>query len=233
MTANMGDFTEGAPADHSADGGLEAVAGQTAQRPDAWTIDRFENEIFKPHWSLAYGICLRILRNEGQAEAAAQETFLKVFKDPRQDVTNWAAWISRIAARTSLSELRAQGRRPRTTEITPEMRERIPDKRSSAEPSFERIDDAILLSELIRQLYIVTPVSQLPLLAAFLSDPDFDRSAVAASLEVTPRTITEWIRRLREHAVSIFGTLEPNHPRLKALIDKPRQRAKRGPEANT
>lgn len=68
-------------------------------------------ELVRRHQGTVYRICLRILRDEGEAADAAQEAFLKAFRnlasyDPSRA---FAPWLYRIARNHSLDVARHKG----------------------------------------------------------------------------------------------------------------------------
>src|SRR3954468_4704358 len=61
----------------------------------------FERRV-REHSRLAFRVAYAVVRNTADAEDAVQETFLKVFRNAREDIEDEPGWIARIAYRTAL-----------------------------------------------------------------------------------------------------------------------------------
>lgn len=75
-------------------------------------------QLYDRHAQTAFGLILRIVRNQTTAEEVLQETFWQVWKSAAQYRSQGAAaaWIFRIARNRSLDELRRQKVRPQTAD---------------------------------------------------------------------------------------------------------------------
>lgn len=63
--------------------------------------------LFDKHLSLAFGICLKYLKNKDDASDACMELYEKLVKDlQRFDVENFRAWLARTAVNHCLMKLR-------------------------------------------------------------------------------------------------------------------------------
>ncbi|MEA2700760.1 MAG: hypothetical protein QOI66_5031 [Myxococcales bacterium] len=71
---------------------------------------------------MIYARCRRLLIDEGAAEDATQETFMRVYRHIEQapDVHEALTWIYRIATNCCLNEIRARRLRPEPRETLPE-----------------------------------------------------------------------------------------------------------------
>ena len=95
---------------------LEMVrrARQGSTEAFAWLVRSCEQRVFEVAWS--------VLRNEADAEDAAQEAFLRAFKaigDFRDDAP-FRPWISRIALNVALNTAKAKRRRLKLIRAAPE-----------------------------------------------------------------------------------------------------------------
>ncbi|MFN4122019.1 MAG: RNA polymerase sigma factor [Flavobacteriales bacterium] len=64
--------------------------------------------LFDKHLSLAFGICLKYLKNKDDASDACMELYEKLIKDlQRFDVENFKAWLARTAVNHCLMKLRS------------------------------------------------------------------------------------------------------------------------------
>ena len=70
------------------------------------------NDIFTKHYSRVYYTALRVLKDHGLAEDVLQETFLKAYDrlDEVQSERKLGSWLSTIAVRKSIDQLRKQKR---------------------------------------------------------------------------------------------------------------------------
>lgn len=70
-------------------------------------VDAFE-DLVERHKGLVYGLCLSMLRSREDAEEAAQDTFLKLFRsrDLYDEARPLEPWLLRIAGNTSRDVLR-------------------------------------------------------------------------------------------------------------------------------
>ncbi|MGG1685464.1 RNA polymerase sigma factor [Pseudalkalibacillus sp. NRS-1564] len=68
------------------------------------------NDIFTKHYKRVYYTALRVLKDHGLAEDVLQETFLKAYDrlDEVQSERKLGSWLSTIAARKSIDQLRKQ-----------------------------------------------------------------------------------------------------------------------------
>jgi RNA polymerase sigma-70 factor (ECF subfamily) len=71
-------------------------------------------QLYRSHYCLVVGFCHRILRDQNDAEDAAQEVFLNAWRaaDRLRPDSNERAWLSVIATNVSLKHLRSRRRRP-------------------------------------------------------------------------------------------------------------------------
>src|SRR5688572_12970951 len=81
----------------------------------AGNVDAF-GELVDLYGPACYRLCFAVLRSHADAEDAAQETFLKAWRQlPRlREASAWPDWIRRIALRTAIDSAR-RGRAPALT----------------------------------------------------------------------------------------------------------------------
>lgn len=96
------------------DASNDAVAAAQAVRGDRAAFAA----LVKRHQGTVYRIALRILRDEGDANDAAQEAFLKAFRNLASFDTGrpFAPWLYRIARNHTLDVARHKGRSPEDLE---------------------------------------------------------------------------------------------------------------------
>lgn len=96
------------------DASNDAVAAAQAVRGDRAAFAT----LVKRHQGTVYRIALRILRDEGDASDAAQEAFLKAFRNLASFDTRrpFAPWLYRIARNHTLDVARRKGRSPEDLE---------------------------------------------------------------------------------------------------------------------
>lgn len=72
-------------------------------------------EIYESHSKMVYNLCLNYLQNEGDAEDATQEVFVKIHQQQSKfkGKSNLKTWIYRITINYCLDFLRAQKRQKR------------------------------------------------------------------------------------------------------------------------
>lgn len=89
---------------------------ELAQRARRGDVSAFE-ELVRRHHGAVLGLCGSLLKDATEAEDAAQEIFLKVFRSLgsfRGDA-RFSTWLYRIASNHCLDVLRAAARRPSTS----------------------------------------------------------------------------------------------------------------------
>jgi len=79
--------------------------------------------LYREYGPAIYWRCLKLLGDEGAAEDATQETFLRVHRhlDQRSDPDEPFRWIWRIATNYCLNELRNRKRRPEPRDWLPDL----------------------------------------------------------------------------------------------------------------
>ena len=93
----------------------KAVGTEAPKRSrDSLVYNADFSELVKLHWEQVFRVCLRITRNEHDAEDAAQDCFLRAFSHLHQFQGNalFSTWLNSIARNCSLMLLRKRRNRP-------------------------------------------------------------------------------------------------------------------------
>jgi len=69
------------------------------------------NELISRHARLVYGVCKRLLRNDADAEDAAQDCFLKLARAASPPQSSVLGWLHAVATRNAIDVLRTRKRR--------------------------------------------------------------------------------------------------------------------------
>ena len=97
-------------------------AGQSDQMSEEALIERAQagdaeafGRLVDLHGPSTYRLCYAILRSPTEAEDAAQEAFVRAWRElPRlRDASAWPGWLRRIATRAAIDEWHRRGRRMR------------------------------------------------------------------------------------------------------------------------
>lgn len=120
---------------------------EARQYPEAFALllEQFKEKVFH--------LCLSLLRNETQAEDAAQDVFVKIWKALPGFVgtASLSTWIYTITRNTCLTELEKRSRHPTLSLQAPEMEplaENLPGLQTAPPESGAEMDVATLLAEL-------------------------------------------------------------------------------------
>ncbi|HRH37152.1 MAG TPA: sigma-70 family RNA polymerase sigma factor [Flavobacteriales bacterium] len=72
------------------------------QRAFGWLVKQYQHMVFT--------VCSRVLRNDAEAEEAAQDSFIKAYQhiDSYQGSAKFSTWLYSIAYRTAISKLRSR-----------------------------------------------------------------------------------------------------------------------------
>ena len=146
-------------------------------------------ELYEKSSSKLFSVCIRILRNEGEAEDALQEVFIKVWqKAPsfQQTKARGMTWLIAIARNESIDRLRS--RRPKQEGIDPN--EDLPDET----PGPEAATAASLIERKIHEcLATLDNKHSEAIKQSYLNGWTYQE--VADALKVPLNTVKTWIRR--------------------------------------
>lgn len=137
-----------------------------------------------------FGVCLRILRDQGEAEDVLQEVFLTVWRraasfDPER--ASPITWLATIARNRAIDRLRAgAGRRMQPIDDAVEIGDDAPS-------AFDRLADADEHRRLMGCLGELEPRHAGAIRAAFLDGATYDE--LARRMDVPLGTMKTWIRR--------------------------------------
>jgi len=116
-------------------------------------------EIVRRYSPRVFHVAHRFFRDRGQAEEAAQETFLKAFAQLKSFAGRGSmeGWLTRIATNTCLNMLRSASRRPEL--ITPDLTEDETDWLEKVSDSSERLDaeQQVIAADLAERLLETLP----------------------------------------------------------------------------
>ena len=136
-----------------------------------------------------YGICLRLLGNEAEAQEVLQEVFLTVWrKADRFDAGKAGAitWLSVLARNRAIDRIR---QRPRETDDVETVAE-IPDDQSSAFDVIQQAQDSARLADCLDQL---EERARTMIRSAFFDGATYPQLAAQAGVPLP--TMKSWIRR--------------------------------------
>jgi len=69
--------------------------------------------VFRAQYPRIARVIARVVRNDARSEELAVEVFLKLWRSPRAQGDKAGGWLSRVAVRKALDDLRRQARRAR------------------------------------------------------------------------------------------------------------------------
>lgn len=149
--------------------------------------------LFLRHYERIYHILYRLLGNRADAEDAAQQVFLKLYRSPRRirlqgDETNVAGWLYRVAVNAGYNALRSRNRRQTWTE---RLRRLWPFETSADQP-----ENAAVISEeqaQVRQVLAQLKPRDAKLL--LLKHSGLSYQELAAALELAPGSIGSLLTR--------------------------------------
>ena len=121
------------------DEALVARAGEGDRAAAALLIDRHADKIF--------AVCMRLMKNKASAEDAAQETYLRLWKNAknwRPGEAKFSTWLYRVATNVCLDEMR-KTKRVAPEETAPEQEDTAPqqDEQLYIDQRRSLIDDAM------------------------------------------------------------------------------------------
>ena len=136
-----------------------------------------------------YGICLRLLRDETEAQDVLQEVYVAVWKkaasfDPAR--ASPITWLATLARNRSIDRLRS--RRPDSERIESALA--IPDERPSSLEILERADDAKRLHHCLEEL---DERARTQIRAAFFEGASYPQLAERNGVPLP--TVKSWVRR--------------------------------------
>jgi RNA polymerase sigma-70 factor (ECF subfamily) len=148
--------------------------------------------LYRKYGPVIYWRCLKLLRDEGAAEDATQETFLRVCRhlETLPDAEEAIRWIWRIATNYCLNESRDQRRRPEPREAPPDL------------PAENTLEQVLADRELVTQ--IIWRVDEKLRAVAFAHYVDgLEHVEAARRLGISRRTVANRLADFNERARKI------------------------------
>ncbi len=110
--------------------------------------------IVETYQSFVYAICFNVLKDKHEAENAAQETFLQVYKAlPQYDFRGFKTWLGRIALNKGIDcRRKTNSLRNRETGLNDELEVKDYSDDSSIQEEFDRKEDRKRINEICGQL---------------------------------------------------------------------------------
>jgi RNA polymerase sigma-70 factor (ECF subfamily) len=151
-------------------------------------------DLYRSYGPAIYARCRLLLRDEGAAEDATQETFLRVWRrlDRVPDAREALYWIYRVATNYCLNEIRDRRARDVPVEKLPEVAE----AKGAAEA---RIEDRDLARHLIERVR-----ADLRVVAWLYHVDGFEQDEVASVVGISRRTVVTRLADFRESAQKLM-----------------------------
>lgn len=112
-------------------------------------------ELFERYHTLVYGVCLKYLKNEAEAEDAFMEIFEKLSKKiPQQEIKNFKSWLHVVVKNHCLELLRKQKKHLTVSYDSPLMQNEPflhPFEKEETEEQFTQLDTCIQELEALQQ----------------------------------------------------------------------------------
>jgi RNA polymerase sigma-70 factor (ECF subfamily) len=154
--------------------------------PEAFTY------IVEAYQTPVYNLCYRMLNNAGDAEDAAQETFLRAYKSmKRYDKRRpFATWLLSIAAHYCIDQLRKQRMKIVSMEELPYMK--IHDDSPGPEPLVSRYEEQERIKALLETL---SPTDRAAVVMYYWYD--FSYTEIASALSLSLSAVKSRLHRAR------------------------------------
>jgi RNA polymerase sigma factor (sigma-70 family) len=137
-----------------------------------------------------FGVCLRILKNESEAEDVLQEVYLTVWRKASafdESKASPVTWLAAMARNRAIDRLRSGASRGRETDV---YELALPDPAPSAQKTLEVSQELQQLEHCLSEL---EPVHATAVRTAFFGGVTYE--ALAAQMETPLGTVKGWIRR--------------------------------------
>ena len=173
---------------------MHEIARETIELAAAGDIAAFE-EIYKVFSSTVYSVALGVTRDSRDAEEAAQDVFIKVFKGLKRFNFNSSlgTWIYRITINTAINIYRS-GRRHKILGMMDydKIKDSVPDPRDVSKERIERNHAAETLDSIMRKL---SPEHRLCITLREIEDLNYKE--MADILRVPLNTVRSRLKRAR------------------------------------
>ena len=147
------------------------------------------DEMYARYRGRVYGVCSRILRNPQDAEEASQETFLRAYQALHRFNGRYqlGAWLARIAANTSVDQLRTKARAPVVALVE-----------GQEPPSSDASPELVVVGEYPRLVDAISGVKPLHAQAlAMRAVEGMSHQEIADRLSITPAQVKALLHRAR------------------------------------
>ncbi len=174
------------------DGELAVLASEGDERAFREILERYRQKIL--------AICLRMLKNQTEAEEAAQDSFVKIYLhlkkyDPDRGFMAWAAGITINECRDRLRSRTRFKRRFREISDTDIDRTQV-----SADTSYEKKRQVESVEKAVEQL--PEKLKEVLVLRAYA---DYSYEEIAAALKIRMGTVMSRLYRAREKLTEMLG----------------------------
>jgi len=156
-----------------------------------------------------YNLCYRMLHNPGDAEDAAQETFLRAYKNlSRYDLNRpFATWLLSIAAHYCIDQTRKRRMTLISMDEHPYLN--LSDDTPSPESSLSLAEESGRVRELLEDL---NPMDQAAVVMYYWYD--FSYREIAGTLGLTQSAVKSRLHRARRSMAEAWIEKQGHHPQL-------------------
>jgi RNA polymerase sigma-70 factor (ECF subfamily) len=128
------------------------VPGQQAKADQGLEPPATFDTLFQDHWGRVYGLLVRLVGDQDEAEDLALEAFWRLYRQPPRDQqANLAGWLYRVATNLGFNALRAVKRRRRYEDEAGQwVLERAPESNPATEA--ERADERAQVRQVLAQM---------------------------------------------------------------------------------
>jgi RNA polymerase sigma-70 factor (ECF subfamily) len=167
----------------------ESVWLAQAQKGDPEAFSHLVEAYQKP----VYNLCYRMLGNPGDAEDAAQETFLRAYKNLRRydRSRSFPTWLLSIAAHYCIDQIRKQRMSVVSMDEFPELD--LPDATPGPESALSRSEE---LRKVRAMLETLNPVDRAAVIMYYWYD--FSYEEIGKSLSLTQSAVKSRLHRARQ-----------------------------------
>ncbi len=176
-----------------------------------WLAERFEE-----HRARLRAVAYRLLGSPSEAEDAVQDTWLRLSRADRSDVTNLGGWLTTVVARVCLNRLQA-----RTSRREEPLDARLPEPIASATEGSDPEHEALLADAVGPALLLVldtlAPAERLAFVLHDVFAVPFEE--VATIVDRSPDAARQLASRARRRVQGAETTADADHSRQRAVVD--------------
>jgi len=186
---------------------MREISAEIVQKASAGEMSAFE-EIYKVYSSIVYTLALGITRNSHDAEEAAQDVFVKIFRSLKdfQYRSSFGTWVYRIAVNTSINMHRSGARKNMTVASIedvgdlPDVSGIAPDAAAGKGEAVERVN---------RILENLSPEHRICIMLREIDGLDYQE--ISDVLGVPLNTVRSRLKRAREAMIEYCRNKEASH----------------------